>query len=104
MDKRIILTVRKSFLFSFFIILAIQCIGQNEEEEQTPVVIHYAGTNQLLKIVKNYFRSDPYQNKFGFFLNHLMNDPLLTNKTTRLRTDTNFFYFQGVYKSYSPFG
>lgn len=75
----------------------------SQEEEQGPVIIHYSGSEYLLKIVKNYFRSDPYQNEFGYFLKHLMNDPILVNKTTRLRTDTNFFYFQGTYKDYSPY-
>src|ERR1044072_1801981 len=102
MDKRIILTVRKFFLFFLFNALAVLCIAQNEEDEQTP--IQNPGTNYLLKIVKDYFRSDPYQNQFGFFLKHLMNDPILVNKTTHLKTDTSLFYFQGVYKNYSPFG
>ncbi len=79
-------------------------MGQNEEDEQVPVIIRDPGTSYLLKIVKNYFRSDPYQNQFGFFLNHLMNDPILINKTTRLKTDTSLFYFQGVYRNYSPYG
>jgi hypothetical protein len=33
-----------------------------------------------------------------------MNDPILVTKATKLKTDTSFFYFQGVYKSYSPYG
>ncbi len=83
--------------------MTIHSIGQ-AEDEQTPVVIHYPGTGYLLKIVKNYFRSDPYQNDFGFFLKHLMNDPMLVTKSTKLKTDTSFFYFQGAYKNYSPYG
>ena len=104
MDKRIILILRKLFLYSLSSLLTLHCIAQNEEDEQTPVVTQYSGTSYLLKIVKNYFRSDPYQNGFGFFLKHLMNDPILVDKTTHLKTDTSFFYFQGVYKGYSPFG
>jgi len=94
--------VRKFFLFFLFSVLAVRCIGQNEEE-QTPV-IQYSALNYLEKIVKNYFRSDPYQNQFGFFLKHLMNDPILVNKITQLKTDTSLFYFQGAYDNYSPFG
>lgn len=94
--------MRKLFLFFLFNAVTVLCIAQNEEDEQTP--IQNPGTNYLLKIVKDYFRSDPYQNQFGFFLKHLMNDPILVNKTTHLKTDTSLFYFQGVYKNYSPFG
>jgi len=96
--------VRKCFLFFLLSGLAIHCIGQSEENRQPRVTVHYAGNEHLLKIVKNYFRSDPYRNEFGFFLKHLMNDPILVNKSTRLRTDTSLFYFQGVYKNYSPYG
>jgi len=59
MDKRIVLTVRKLPLFSFLIAMTIESIGQSEDG-QIPVIIHYSGNNFLLKIVKNYFRSDAY--------------------------------------------
>lgn len=104
MDKRIILIAGRFFIFFFTSLLAIQCVGQNEEDEQAPVIIENPGTNYLTRIVRDYFRSDPYQNEFNFFLKHLMNDPILLSKTTRLKTDTSLFYFQGVYKNYSPFG
>jgi len=104
MDKGTILIARKLFNLSFFSLLVVQCLAQNEKDEQTPVIIQNPDANYLLKIVRNYFRSDPYQNEFGDFLKHLMNDPILINKTTRLKTDTSLFYFQGVYKNYSPFG
>lgn len=103
MGKRIVLILKKIFLIVLPVVLALQGFGQNEDDE-TPVTIQNPGTNYLLKIVKNYFRSDPYQNEFGFFMKHLMNDPILINKTTHLKTDTSLFYFQGVYKNYSPFG
>ena len=104
MDKGTILIATKLFILSFFSLLVVQCLAQNEKDEQTPVIIQNPDANYLLKIVRNYFRSDPYQNEFGDFLKHLMNDPILINKTTRLKTDTSLFYFQGVYKNYSPFG
>jgi hypothetical protein len=94
--------MKKPFLLFLFSMIAICSFGQ-DEEEQAPVTIHYSSADHLLKIVKNYFRSDPYSNGFGFFVKHLMDDPLLINKTTRLKTDTNLFYFQGAYKNYSPF-
>jgi len=96
--------VRKCFLFFLFGVPAVHCMSQNEENEHPTVTIRYVGNDYLIKIVKNYFRSDPYRNEFGFFLKHLMNDPILVNKSTRLRTDTSLFYFQGVYKNYSPYG
>jgi hypothetical protein len=83
--------------------MTIHSLGQ-EEDEQTPVTIHYSGSDHLLKIVRSYFRSDPYQNDLGAFLKHVMNDPMLVTRATKLKTDTSFFYFQGVYKNYSPYG
>ena len=96
--------MRKCFLFFLFGVPAVHCMSQNEENEHPTVTIRYVGNDYLIKIVKNYFRSDPYRNEFGFFLKQLMNDPILVNKSTRLRTDTTLFYFQGVYKNYSPYG
>ena len=95
--------MRRLLLCSLLISMTIHSIGQ-AEDEQTPVVIHYPGTGYLLKIVKSYFRSDPYQHDLGFFLKQLMNDPMLVTKSTKLKTDTSFFYFQGAYKNYSPYG
>ena len=94
--------MRRLLFFLLLVTMTIHSIGQ-AENDQTPVTIHYAGNDYLLKIVRNYFRSDPYQNQFGFFLKHLMNDPILVAKATKLKTDTSFFYFQGVYKNYSPY-
>jgi len=95
--------VRKLAFFSLLITMTIRSFSQ-DDDEQPPVTIHYKGNDYILKIVKNYFRSDPYQNEFGFFLKHLMNDPLLVTRETKLKTDTSFFYFQGVYKDFSPYG
>ena len=103
MDKSTILIVRRLLLFSLLISTTIHSIGQ-DEDEKIPVTVRYFGNNYLLKIVRNYFRSDPYQNEFGFFLKHLMNDPTLITKTTHLKTDTSLFYFQGVYQNHNPFG
>jgi hypothetical protein len=103
MDKSPILIVRQFLLFSLLISITIHSFGQ-DQDEQIPVTVRYFGNNYLLKIVRNYFRSDPYQNEFGFFLKHLMNDPTLITKTTHLKTDTSLFYFQGVYQNHNPFG
>jgi len=103
MDKRTILIARRLLFLSLLISITIHSVGQ-DEDQQIPVTVHYFGNDYLLKIVKNYFRSDPYQNELGFFLKHLMNDPTLVTKTTHLKTDTTLFYFQGVYKGHNPFG
>jgi hypothetical protein len=57
----------------------------------------------LVKIARDYFRSDPYIVHFSSFLNHLMNDPTLVNKTTVKRTDTTLFFFKGDYTTHNPF-
>jgi hypothetical protein len=57
----------------------------------------------LSKITKNYFRSDPFNNEFGSFVTQLVNDPALTNKTIRKRTDSTLFYFHGTYTAHNPF-
>lgn len=85
----------------FLACMSIQCIGQSESDQ--PITIHVAANDYLLKIVKSYFRSDPYQNEFGVFLKHLINDPILINTTMKKKTDSSFFFFQGEYKNYSPF-
>lgn len=58
----------------------------------------------ILQIAKNYFRSNPYKTRFSTFLNHLVNDPTLSNKTLTKRTDTSFFFFKGEYGTHNPFG
>src|SRR3990170_3474040 len=57
----------------------------------------------LYQFSKSYFRSDPLIGSFSGFLKHLMNDPAITNKRIRQRTDSTFFYFFGVYNNYNPF-
>jgi hypothetical protein len=57
----------------------------------------------LMQIAKNYFRSDPFDREFSKFLNHLMNDPTLVNKTIHKSTDTTYFYLRGDYTTHSPF-
>jgi hypothetical protein len=57
----------------------------------------------IYDIAKNYYRSNPFENEFSKFLNHLMNDPTLTNKTIHKKTDSTLFFLQGVYASHSPF-
>jgi hypothetical protein len=57
----------------------------------------------IYDIAKNYYRANPFENKFNSFLNHLMNDPALLNKTIHKKTDTTLFFLEGTYSSHSPF-
>ena len=54
-------------------------------------------------IAKTYYRSTPFENEFGAFLNHLINDPTLINKTIIKKTDSTLFFLEGIYTSHSPF-
>jgi len=53
----------------------------------------YQATTQetINDVMKGYFRSDPFDKDFSKFLDHLLNDPTLINKTLIKRTDL----FQG---------
>lgn len=93
----------KAFILSLLFAAGfVNCPGQ-DEIEQTEPIIHNGANVYISKIIKDYFRSDPYQHGFGWFLQRLMNDPILVNKIVNKRTDTSFFFFQGDYKNYSPF-
>ncbi len=76
-------------LLSFFLILFTATASFSQEG--------------LFQFSKSYFRSDPFVGSFSGFLKHLMNDPAMTDKEIRQRTDSTLFYFLGVYKSYNPF-
>jgi len=72
------------------LIIAGSCYSQSDEP--------------ILQIAKSYFRSNPYKTHFSTFVNHLVNDPTLTNKTLTKRSDTSFFFFKGDYGTHNPFG
>lgn len=55
------------------------------------------------RVAKSYFRSDPFATEFGTFVNHLLNDPKVTEKEITRRTDSGFFYFQGKVNGFNPF-
>jgi hypothetical protein len=57
----------------------------------------------VLKITKNYFRSDPFAAEFSSFLKHLLNDPTIKQKEVYQRTDTSLFFMHGVYTTHNPF-
>lgn len=57
----------------------------------------------LYKITDDYFRTNPFKMEFNKFLSSFINDPALTEKNIKKKTDSTLFYLQGVYSSYSPF-
>jgi hypothetical protein len=57
----------------------------------------------VFDIAKMYYRSNPFENEFSQFLNHLMNDPALLNKTIHKKTDSTLFFLEGNYTSHNPF-
>jgi hypothetical protein len=71
--------------------------------QESPSYPQVAGDNPIYQIAKHYFRSNPYNVHFSAFLNHLLNDPTLSNKSMNKRTDTSFFFFRGDYASHNPY-
>src|SRR4030095_10446448 len=61
-------------------------------------------SDPIIQVAKTYFRSNPYNIRFSTFLNHLVNDPTLSNKTLATTTETSFFFFKGDYSAHNPFG
>jgi hypothetical protein len=57
----------------------------------------------LFRFSRNYLRSNPFKNDFSGFINHLVNDPTITGKNIRKKTDTSLYSFAGVYTAYNPF-
>jgi hypothetical protein len=89
-------TMAKKLLFTFCVLLAwAVSYGQ------------YAGYDtkleSLYKFSKSYFRSDPFTGEFSGFLKHLINDPAISEKFIRKKTDTSFYTFHGTYTGYNPF-
>jgi hypothetical protein len=63
----------------------------------------FAQFEGLVQFTQSYFRSDPFLGQFSAFMEHLTKDKGLTVKETKLRTDTSFFSFQGLYGQFNPF-
>jgi hypothetical protein len=75
----------------------------NPENVLIPITRYDQDQQTMIKLVANYFRSNPYNRFFNSFLNHLMNDPMIINKQIEKRTDTSLFFFKGEYKNFNPF-
>ncbi len=58
---------------------------------------------KLKEISAYYYRSNPFNKDFSSFINHLTLDPSLYNKQVSKITDTTLYFFEGWYKSHSPY-
>jgi hypothetical protein len=90
--------MKATYAFLCLVFVAKFCHSQ-EEGDMDEIV----KDNPIFKIAKTYFRSNPFNVHFSTFLNHLMNDPKLSNKTLTKRTDTSFFFFGGEYIGHNPY-
>ena len=59
--------------------------------------------NPIQPVLKNYFRTHPFDMKFSSFIASLQQDPWFTIDTYSRRTDTAFFFLTGTYKNFNPF-
>ena len=59
---------------------------------------------EMQKAIHKYYRYDPFDRSFSSFINNLLSDPALSNKTVSKRTDSALFFFRGDYKGHNPFG
>lgn len=57
----------------------------------------------LQTVLKNYFRTHPFNMRFSTFITSLQQDPWFTTTSYERRTDSSFFYLSGVYKNFNPF-
>ena len=57
----------------------------------------------LYRVTEDYFRASPFKTEFSQFLTRLIEDPALSEKDIRKKTDSTLFYLQGVYTGHAPF-
>jgi len=82
-----------------FVLMA--ALHSHSQEPREPEQV--SKDNPIFQAARHYLRSNPYNIHFSAFLNNLMNDPTLTDKTVQKRTDTSFFFFRGVYSTHNPY-
>jgi hypothetical protein len=78
----------KKFIFIFFLAVS----GQN-----------LFCQNSFDKIVKSYYRVNPYDRKFSTALNNILSDTAFVKTGMEKRTDSGFFFLSGYYKRFNPF-
>jgi hypothetical protein len=59
--------------------------------------------NPMQAILKDYFRTNPFETRFSTYLTSLQKDPWLSIEEFSRRTDSSFFFLTGVYKNVNPF-
>ena len=59
--------------------------------------------NPIQSVLKNYFRTHPFDMKFSSFIGSLQQDPWFKIDTYSRRTDSTFFFLTGTYKNFNPF-
>ncbi len=59
--------------------------------------------NPLQPVLKNYFRTHPFNMLFSSFIASLQQDPWFTIENYNRRTDSTFFFLSGTYKNFNPF-
>ncbi|WP_018630848.1 hypothetical protein [Niabella aurantiaca] len=59
--------------------------------------------NRFFKIVKDYFRVDPFAGSFSAFVEAVKTDPELAVTEIVAKTDSSLFSVQGHYRSFNPF-
>jgi hypothetical protein len=55
-------------------------------------------------VLKNYFRTHPFDIRFSSFIISLQQDPGFTVSELKRRTDSTFFFLSGTYINFNPFG
>ena len=55
------------------------------------------------KVVKSYYRVNPYDRKFSTVLNNILSDTGFVKIDLLKRTDSTFFFLSGYYKRFNPF-
>jgi len=55
------------------------------------------------KIIKSYYRVNPYDRKFSTALNNILSDTGFVKTDLLKRTDSTFFFLSGYYKRFNPF-
>jgi len=77
--------------------------GLHGYSQEPPDPEQVSKDDAIFQVARHYLRSNPYNIHFSAFLNHLINDPSLSNKTIQKRSDTSFFFFRGVYSNHNPY-
>jgi hypothetical protein len=64
---------------------------------------YFLQAQKIKEVAAYYYRSNPFNKDFGSFIKQLTSDPSLYDKQVSKITDTSLYFFEGWYKSHSPF-